>query len=193
MRRWKHHLYIYTRAQRARTYARARTRKGEGTCLAARNNWDSPQQSQLRYFTFAEQCYSLAIAMRDQANIPLRKAQYQRFLAVKAEVEQESGRPITWAEFLDRLFQLYAESKGHLVEMHQEPGGHEASRGEAAFDEPMTLEVGAALGHPVYLSDETCERIAESLAAKLRPAHAAVGPSTRNPRKRKTAKRGRKA
>jgi hypothetical protein len=106
--------------------------------------------------------------MKDQANIPLHKAQYQRFFAIKAKAAHDAGRPLSWAEFLERVFETYQASQGQVVEMRQEIGEHGATNEEAVFDEAMTMKMGAALGRPILLSDDTCDRIAGQLARKLR-------------------------
>ena len=91
------------------------------------------------------------------------------FVAIKAEAALEAGRPLSWAEFLEDVFVVYQQYRVAVVEMHQDSGPGAEAEVDVVVDEPFTLEMGAALGAPVLLSDETAANIARHLAEQLGP------------------------
>ena len=92
--------------------------------------------------------YSIVISMRDQHNLPVYKQQAQKWAVLKAQAEHEAGRPLSWGAFLEKVFAVYEASMD----------ANEAESNEDA---------NAMRGRTVNLSDASCERIAEQLAAKL--------------------------
>ena len=84
--------------------------------------------------------------MRDQHNLPVYKQQSKKWAVLKAQAEQEAGRPLSWGAFLEKVFAVY----------------------EASIDQnEVVSKEEADAGRIINLSDENCERIAEQLAKKL--------------------------
>ena len=106
--------------------------------------------------------------MTNKTSITVNHQELAKWRVIKAEVERDSGKSLSWEQFLDHVIHSFQHiDQIPVARMAQERDEETDETVQIVKDDALTLEVAAMTGHRAHLSEETCDLIAEMVADKV--------------------------